>query len=99
MCRLGKASGLYLHCRLDGQACRALVDTGATISLVQPGVLHNTGGPQLPGAWTPTATPLTSVTGAKMAMRGKKEVTVSGQEVSHEFWLTSPTRASSAWTC
>ncbi|KAJ8349017.1 hypothetical protein SKAU_G00276060 [Synaphobranchus kaupii] len=75
MCRLGKASGLYLHCRLDGQACRALVDTGATISLVQPGVLHNTGGPQLPGAWTPTATPLTSVTGAKMAMRGKKEVT------------------------
>ncbi|KAJ8352500.1 hypothetical protein SKAU_G00239760 [Synaphobranchus kaupii] len=87
--RLGKASGLYLHCWLDGQACRALVDTGATISLVRPGVLHNTGGPQLPGAWTPTATPLTSVTGAKMAMRGKKEVkvTVTGQEVSHEFWL------------
>ncbi|KAJ8353544.1 hypothetical protein SKAU_G00211110 [Synaphobranchus kaupii] len=87
--QLGKASGLYLHCRLDGQACRALVDTGATISLVWPGVLHNTGGPQLPGAWTPTATPLTSVTGAKMAMRGKKEVKVmvSGQEVSHEFWL------------
>ncbi|KAJ8346737.1 hypothetical protein SKAU_G00281380 [Synaphobranchus kaupii] len=80
--RLGKASGLYLHCWLDGQACRALVDTGATISLVRPGVLHNTGGPQLPGAWMPTATPLTSVTGAKMAMRGKKEVkvTVSGQE-------------------
>ncbi|KAJ8381237.1 hypothetical protein SKAU_G00020150 [Synaphobranchus kaupii] len=79
------------HPRLDGQACRALVDTGATISLVRPGVLHNTGGPQLPGAWTPTATPLTSVMGAKMAMRGKKEVkvkvTVSGQEVSHEFWL------------
>ncbi|KAJ8348857.1 hypothetical protein SKAU_G00274460 [Synaphobranchus kaupii] len=87
--RLGKASGLYLHCWLDGQACRALVDTGATISLVRPGVLHNTGGPQLPGSWTPTATPLTSVTGAKMAMRGKKEVkvTVTGQEVSHEFWL------------
>ncbi|KAJ8333601.1 hypothetical protein SKAU_G00416090 [Synaphobranchus kaupii] len=87
--RLGKASGLYLHCRLDGQACRALVDTGATISLVRPGVLHNTGGPQLPGAWTPTATPLTSVTGAKMVMRGKKEVKVkvTGQEVSHEFWL------------
>ncbi|KAJ8364361.1 hypothetical protein SKAU_G00131920 [Synaphobranchus kaupii] len=74
--RLGNASGLYLHCRLDGQACRALVDTGATISLVQPGVLHNTGGPQLSGAWTPT-TPLTSVTGAKMAMRGKKEVKVT----------------------
>ncbi|KAJ8337367.1 hypothetical protein SKAU_G00385870 [Synaphobranchus kaupii] len=87
--RLGKASGLYLHCQLDGQACRALVDTGATISLVRPGVLHNTDGPQLPGAWTPTATPLTSVTGAKMAMRGKKEVkvTVTGKEVSHEFWL------------
>ncbi|KAJ8351774.1 hypothetical protein SKAU_G00232500 [Synaphobranchus kaupii] len=75
--RLGKASGLYLHCRLDGQACRALVDTGATISLVRPGVLHNTGGPQLPGAWTPTATPLTSVTGAKMVMRRKKEVKVT----------------------
>ncbi|KAJ8349818.1 hypothetical protein SKAU_G00249480 [Synaphobranchus kaupii] len=87
--RLGKASGLYLHCQLDGQACQALVDTGATISLVRPGVLHNTGGPQLPGAWTPTTTQLTSVTGAKMAVRGKKEVkvTVSGQEVSHEFWL------------
>ncbi|KAJ8351980.1 hypothetical protein SKAU_G00234560 [Synaphobranchus kaupii] len=74
---LGKASGLYLHCRLDGQACQALVDTGATISLVRPGVLHNIGGPQLPGAWMPTATPLTSVTGAKMAMRGKKEVKVT----------------------
>ncbi|KAJ8356790.1 hypothetical protein SKAU_G00195840 [Synaphobranchus kaupii] len=87
--RLGKASGLYLHCRLDRQACRALVDTGATISLVRPGVLHNTGGPQLPRVWTPTATPLTSVTGAKIAMRGKKEVkvTVSGQVSSHEFWL------------
>ncbi|KAJ8364905.1 hypothetical protein SKAU_G00137360 [Synaphobranchus kaupii] len=87
--RLGKASGLYLHCQLDGQACRALVDTGPTISLVRPGVLHNTGGPQLPGAWTPTATPLTSVMGAKMAMREKKEVkvTVTGQEVLHEFWL------------
>ncbi|KAJ8375683.1 hypothetical protein SKAU_G00062630 [Synaphobranchus kaupii] len=61
----------------------------STISLVRPGVLHNTGEPQLPGAWTPTATPLTSVTGAKMAMRGKKEVkvTVSGQELSHKFWL------------
>ncbi|KAJ8380732.1 hypothetical protein SKAU_G00015100 [Synaphobranchus kaupii] len=47
--RLGKASGLYLHCRLDGQACQALVDTGATIILVWPGVFHNTGGPQLPG--------------------------------------------------
>ncbi|KAJ8333136.1 hypothetical protein SKAU_G00420320 [Synaphobranchus kaupii] len=84
--RLGKASGLYLHCWLDGQACRALVDTGATISLVRPGVLHNTGGPQLPGAWTPTATPLTSVTGEKMAMRGKKE----GQ---HHSWHrdSSPT--------
>ncbi|KAJ8333917.1 hypothetical protein SKAU_G00412360 [Synaphobranchus kaupii] len=87
--RLGKASGLYLHCPIHGQACRALVDTGATISLVRPGVLHNTGGPQLPGAWTPTATPLTSVTGTKMAMMGKKavKVTVSGQELSHEFWL------------
>ncbi|KAJ8364546.1 hypothetical protein SKAU_G00133770 [Synaphobranchus kaupii] len=90
--RLGKASGLYLHYWLDGQDCRALVDTGATISLVRPGVLHNTGGPQLPGVWTPTATPLTSVMGAKMAMRGKKEVkvTVSEQEVTvseHEFWL------------
>ncbi|KAJ8365020.1 hypothetical protein SKAU_G00138510 [Synaphobranchus kaupii] len=62
---------------------------GLPSPLSRPGVLHNTSGPKLPGAWTPTATPLTSVTGAKMAMRGKKEVkvTVTGQEVSHEFWL------------
>ena len=40
--RLGKASGFYLHCRLDGHPCWLLVDTGATISLVRPETLLNT---------------------------------------------------------
>ncbi|KAJ8412040.1 hypothetical protein AAFF_G00143070 [Aldrovandia affinis] len=81
--RLGKAGGLYLHCRLDGQSCWALVDTGATISLVQPGTLPNT-------TWAPTTTELQSVTGQRLGMRGKKMVSVEAgnrEVVVHEFWL------------
>ncbi|KAJ8351913.1 hypothetical protein SKAU_G00233890 [Synaphobranchus kaupii] len=76
-------------CRETRQGLHSEENAAPGTNPPQPGVLHNTGGPQLPGAWTPTATLLTSVTGAKMAMRGKNEVkvTVSWQEVLHEFWL------------
>jgi len=40
--RLGHAMGLYVDCELDGQACRALVDTGSNFTLVHPGVLRGT---------------------------------------------------------
>ncbi|KAJ8289755.1 hypothetical protein GJAV_G00004970 [Gymnothorax javanicus] len=61
--RLGSGNGLYLQCRLDGQPCRALVDTGATIYLVCPGVLHD-------AQWEPTDTQLQSATGQQMGMMG-----------------------------
>ena len=35
LCRLSRTHGLYLNCDLNGTPCRALVDTGSTISLVQ----------------------------------------------------------------
>jgi len=34
--RLGHTKGLFVDCELDGQACRALVDTGSNITLVRP---------------------------------------------------------------
>ncbi|KAG5277106.1 hypothetical protein AALO_G00113590, partial [Alosa alosa] len=40
--RLGQTRGLYVDCTLDGTRCRALIDTGSTISLVRPGLLPGT---------------------------------------------------------
>ncbi|KAK0155240.1 Integrin alpha-X [Merluccius polli] len=84
----GVAQGLYLHCRLDGRPCQALVDTGSTISLVRPGVLPGTTG-ALSGGWTATSGRLTTVTGQEAGMRGRKQlvVQVGDQEVVHGFWL------------
>ncbi|KAJ8291044.1 hypothetical protein GJAV_G00020760 [Gymnothorax javanicus] len=81
--RLGSGNGLYLQCWLDGQPCRALIDTGATISLVRPGVLHD-------AHWKPTDTRLQSVTGQRMGMMGWKKVgvAVGYRCVDHQFWLT-----------
>jgi len=41
---LATPGGLYVDCELDGQACRALVDTGSNITLVRPWVLRGTKG-------------------------------------------------------
>ncbi|KAK2894334.1 hypothetical protein Q8A73_016818, partial [Channa argus] len=80
--------GLYIDCVIAGQLCRALVDTGSTICLLQRGVLPGTAGP-LPADWTPTTTELLTVTGEKTVMPGKKllPVVVGAQQISHEFWL------------
>ena len=87
---LGHSQGLYVNCQLEGQPCRALVDTGSTISLVRPGVLLGTTGP-LSAAWSPTNTQVTTVTGEKADMRGKGplRVHVGDQELVHEFWLAN----------
>ena len=76
-----------MNCCLDGQACQALIDTGSTISLVQPGVLPGTMD-SLSAAWSPTNTHhLTTVTGEKAGMMGRKtlRVQVGNQELVHEF--------------
>ena len=82
MGRLGKAGGLYLHCRLDGHPYWALVNTGATISLVPPETLPD-------ARREPTNTQLKSVTGQKMGMKGKRQVSVGmgSQKKQQEFWL------------
>lgn len=86
--RLGHTKGLYLDCLVNDQPCRALVDTGSTISLIRPGVLPDTTGP-LPSAWSPTSTQLMTVTGEKAAMRGKRRLSVAAgdKRLEHELWL------------
>ncbi|KAJ8253463.1 hypothetical protein GJAV_G00213220 [Gymnothorax javanicus] len=61
---------------------QVLVDTGATISLVCPGVLHD-------AHWEPTDTRLQSVTGQRMGMMGWKKVGVAVGDcrLHHQFWL------------
>lgn len=60
--RLGHASGLYLDCTLEGIPCRALVDTGANLSVVRPGTLPNFDQQSLQG-WDKTDECVTTVTG------------------------------------
>lgn len=86
--RLGRTNGLYLDCTLDGTPCRALVDTGSTISLVRPGTLPGTDGPR-PRGWRPTKLGITTVTGerARMQGEGSLQVTVAGHTINHTFWL------------
>ena len=88
--RLGQTNGLYLDCTLDGTPCRALVDTGSTISLVRPGTLPGTDGPR-PRGWRPTKLGITTVTGerARMQGEGSLQVTVAGHTINHTFWLAS----------
>jgi len=69
--RLGQARGLYMDCELDGQACRALVDTGSNITLVHPGVLRGTKGTRTP---LRTAVQLRTVMEERASMEGTKPV-------------------------
>ncbi|KAF7654556.1 hypothetical protein LDENG_00068320 [Lucifuga dentata] len=86
--RLGHAHGLYVICSLDGNPCQALVDTGATNSIVHPGVLPETNS-WWPAGWACTTCKIRTVTGGQARMRGKHllQVKVGGVEVTHEFWL------------
>lgn len=88
--RLGHTKGLYLVYQLDGHPCRALVDTGSTISLVRPGILPGTTG-RLTAAWSPTHTKLMTVTREKADMRGRKPLRIQAgnQELMHDFWLAN----------
>jgi len=66
---------------LDGHACRALVDTGSSITLVHPGVLR---------AKTPTAVQLRTVwAGKRASMEGTKvvHIHIGDQEMVHKVWL------------
>jgi len=75
-----------MDCELDGQACRALVDTGSPSSV--RGVLWGTKG-VLSAAWTPTAVQMRMVTGERTSMEGIKSVHihVGGWEMVYEVWL------------
>ncbi|CAI5678294.1 unnamed protein product [Oreochromis niloticus] len=88
--RLGQARGLYLDCDLAGTTCRALIDTGSTLSLVQAGVLPGTDGPR-PQGWQPTQLHITTVTGERAKVKGERSlpVTVANRTVDHQFWLAS----------
>lgn len=63
--------------------CQALVDTGATISLVRPGVLPEA------VRWEHTTCSIRTVTGGHAEMKGKRllQVRVGTVKLNHEFWL------------
>lgn len=79
-----------MDCNINGTQCRALVDTGSTISLTRPGTLPGTDGSRPPG-WRPTKLRITTVTGERTRMLGKKSlrVTVANHSVGHKFWLAN----------
>ena len=90
--RVGMSQGLYLQIHLDGHPVRALIDTGSTITLVQPGVLPGTAS-TFPASWTPVSAAFTTVTGGKASMRATKEVRfqVGAEERMHPCWLANIT--------
>ncbi|KAI3361354.1 hypothetical protein L3Q82_013536, partial [Scortum barcoo] len=88
--RLGHTRGLYMDCCINGTQCRALVDTGSTISLIRPGTLPGTAVSK-PRGWKATKLRITTVTGERARMLGKRSlpVTVAKRWVGHEFWLAN----------
>ncbi|XP_029938440.1 uncharacterized protein LOC115381302 [Salarias fasciatus] len=82
--------GLYLSCNVNNQPCHALVDTGSTISIVRPGFLPDTAD-RLAADWAPTDVKLMTISGEKIDMAGKKQLTVhtGNQDIKHEFWLAN----------
>ena len=88
--RLGQTRGLYVDCVLDGAPCRALIDTGSTISLVRPGILPGTLTARPPG-WEATKLRITTVTGERADLNGRKVVRVRINQVTthHQFWLAN----------
>ena len=79
-----------MDCVLDGAPCRALIDTGSTISLVRPGILPGTLTARPPG-WEATKLRITTVTGERADLNGRKVVRVRINQVTthHQFWLAN----------
>lgn len=88
--RLGHTHGLYVDCVIEGIPCRALVDTGSTISLIKPGTLPSSSG-KSPKGWTSTDQNITTVTEDQARMLGTRMLTVSVDhlQVHHQFWLAN----------
>ena len=80
----GGLRGLYLRCSLDGPPCKALVDTGSTISLLR---LRFSGHHRRSlGGMVVDQRPPDVCDGAGDWNEGEKR-RVGDQEVMHEFWL------------
>lgn len=86
--RLDQMQGLHLPCRISGEDCQVLIDTGSTISLVRPGILSDTVC-QSPMCWTPTSVCLCTVAREVADMKDQRSLSVRVSNVSleHEFWL------------
>ncbi|KAK0144778.1 hypothetical protein N1851_016764 [Merluccius polli] len=85
---VGRASvgeSCYISVTVEGVPCLALVDSGATVSLVRPDVVP--GGIQL----EPTAKWLRTVTGELAPLTGKSRfsVTIGGWAVRHLLWIAA----------
>ena len=85
---VGRASvgeSCYISVTVEGVPCLALVDSGATVSLVRPDVVP--GGTQL----EPTAKWLRTVTGELAPLTGKSRfsVTIGGWAVRHLLWIAA----------
>ena len=86
--RVGHIKGLYLDCELNGVGYQALIDTGASLSLVRRGVLP--GDHDAPSAlWSPTAMQVRTVTGERAPMQGHGQLhlLISSRSLHHGFWL------------
>ncbi|KAI4901977.1 hypothetical protein NFI96_025060 [Prochilodus magdalenae] len=73
--RLGTSNGLWLRCVIQGLPVTALVDTGATVSLLQTGLAAKLKSSPS-STWEETDVLLRSVTGEEIHMRGKKRLQV-----------------------
>lgn len=66
----------YVLCVLNGYGCRALIDTGSTISIVRPGILPGTER-SAPTGWSATTMQMRTVTGERAALKGGKRLPVT----------------------
>ena len=84
--RVGQGNSLHAPCLLNGVQCKALVDTGSTISILQPGVLPRESDGWLEG-WTPTTVRLRTVTGQVASMLGRRrlEIQLGDCTIQHEL--------------
>ncbi|XP_058879681.1 uncharacterized protein LOC131737088 [Acipenser ruthenus] len=88
--RTGDGAFLHAPVLIEGVPCMALIDTGSSITVVRPDVLH-----QAVGDWRnrvrPTPVQLKTVTGeqAPMESRGQLRVTYAGRTFRHKVWLAA----------
>lgn len=93
---LGHTTGLYLDCEINVVSCRALVDTGFTISLVKPGTLFGADRLKLQG-WAATKNFITSVMG--QTPECEEWWLLLAAPLNTCGWPESRTPALSVWTC